>query len=207
MLKGVTWFAQSAFRFRRGGKTVYVDPWHLPQDAQEADLILITHDHGDHLSEKDIAKIRGPDTEIVASVAAAEKLDDPVHAVASGDSLTVAGVPVQAVPAYNVEKAFHPQEKGGVGYVFKLDGVTYYHAGDTDLIDEMRKVKADVVFLPVGGHYTMGPKEAAEAAAAIKPKLAVPMHWGDVVGSKSEATIFADDFEGETQIMQRGKEY
>lgn len=207
MLTGVTWFAQSALRFRRGGKVVYVDPWHLPKEADAADLILITHEHGDHLSQEDIARVRADGTEVVVATPGADKVDDPRHVVSAGDTVCVAGVTVRAVPAYNVDKAFHPLEKGGVGYVFELDGVTYYHAGDTDLTEDLRKVKADVAFLPVGGHYTMGPKEAAEAAAAIGPRLAVPIHWGDVVGSRSEATIFTEEYGGESQIMQRGKEY
>lgn len=207
MLRSVTWFAQSAFRFRRGGKVVYIDPWHLPDGVEEADLILITHDHGDHLSDEDLAKVRGKETEVVVAASAAGKVAGSKYAVKAGDRLTAAGVPVRAVPAYNLEKQFHPREKGWVGYLFELEGVTYYHAGDTDFIDEMREVKADVAFLPVGGHYTMGPEEAAQAAAAIGPKLAVPMHWGDVVGSVSDARTFADRFEGEVQIMKRGKEY
>ena len=207
MLKGVTWFAQSAFRFRRGGKTVYIDPWHLPDGVRKADLILITHDHGDHLSPEDIDRISKKNTQVVVAASAASKLEGLKHPVVPGDERTVADVPIRVLPAYNRDTQFHPRDNGWVGYILELDGVTDYHTGDTDLIDEMQGVTADVVFLPVGGHYTMGPEEAAEAAKAIGPKLAVPIHWGDAVGSEAEAQAFAQHFEGNTQIMERGKEY
>ncbi len=206
MLEGVTWFTQSAFRFRRGGKVVYIDPWHLPDDLDEADLILITHGHGDHLSEKDLVKIRGEKAEIVVPESSADKVEDPKHEVNPGDTLTVAGVPIQVVAAYNVDSDFHPKDNSWVGYVIELDGVTYYHTGDSDFIDEMEAVTTDVMLVPVGGRYTMGPEGAAKATKAVGPKLAVPMHWGDVVGSEVEVQAFVKEWGGTTEILERGKE-
>jgi L-ascorbate metabolism protein UlaG (beta-lactamase superfamily) len=187
MLKSVHWLGHAAVQIK-GSRVVYVDPFHI-RTKETADLILITHDHYDHLSIQDIQKIQGPKTVIVAPASAAG-LSGTVRRMNPGDSIDVEGVHIRAVPAYNIDKPFHPRKKGNVGYVFTVDGVTYYHAGDTDFIPEMEDIRADVVFLPVGGTYTMGPEEAAKAAEAIGPKIAVPIHWGSVVGTQEDAKAF-----------------
>jgi L-ascorbate metabolism protein UlaG (beta-lactamase superfamily) len=103
----------------------------------------------------------------------------------------VNGVDVEAVPSYNVGKQFHPRKAGNVGYVFTVDGVRYYHAGDTDAIPEMKDVRADVAFLPIGGTYTMTAEEAAQAAATMQVRVVVPMHYAKIVGSLDDAKRFA----------------
>jgi L-ascorbate metabolism protein UlaG (beta-lactamase superfamily) len=187
MLQAVHWLGHATVEIT-GSKIVVVDPFEI-RGGFTADIILITHDHHDHLSPQDIKKIQGPKTIIFAPVSAAG-LSGNVKKIKPGDSLEVDGIRIKAVPAYNINKPFHPKEKGNVGYVFTVDGVTYYHAGDTDFIPEMKGIQTDVAFLPAGGTYTMTPEEAAKAADAIGPKIAVPIHWGSVVGSADDAKAF-----------------
>lgn len=193
MIEGITWFKQSAYLFQRE-HTLYLDPWGISDGAPKADAILITHSHPDHLSPEDIAKIRTDATVIYAPADTAAQIDGDVNVVAPGEAFEVLGWSVDTVPAYNTAPerlAFHPRENNWVGYVFTIDGVRYYHAGDTDPIPEMEPIACDVAFLPIGGHYTMDAAEAVEAVRLINPKLVVPMHFGFVVGLPSEATKLA----------------
>ncbi len=204
MTKNIRWLGHAGFVIR-GSRPVCVDPYRVAT-GEPAGLILITHEHSDHCSPEDAAKFIGPDTWIVAPAAAAAKLvgvagnPERVKTVKPGDTLTLDGVEIRAVPAYNLKIPNHNPGKGHVGYVFRMDGTTYYHAGDTDRIPELRDIRADVAFLPVGGTYTMNAEEAAEAASEIGPRLAVPMHWGSVVGSEKDALEFKKRFKGEVWI-------
>ncbi len=189
------WFGQSAFRID-GPPVVYVDPFRLPDGLPKADIILVTHDHSDHCSPRDVARIRTPKTVVIGPAEVAAKLPAPVEVIAPGESRTVQGVVVKAVPAYNIGKAYHPKGDRKVGYLVTVGGETYYHAGDTDFIPEMSGLAPDVALLPVGGTYTMTADEAARAALAIRPKVAVPMHYGSVVGSEADAARFAKLLEG-----------
>ena len=174
----------------KGSRTVYVDPWEV--DATDpADVILVTHDHFDHLSPPDIARLARPDTAILAPASCREKLDRPITVVEPGSRVTVHGVEVEAVPSYNPGKDFHPRKAGNVGYVFAVDGVRWYHAGDTDAIPEMKDIRADVAFLPIGGKYTMTAEEAAQAVATMHVRVVVPIHYAKIVGSLDDAKRFA----------------
>ncbi len=209
MLEGFTWYRQSAYRWKGDGKIVYIDPWGLTGDLPPADLVLITHYHFDHFSKDgayddpaksfqpkgdgDLAKISGPKTVYVATRDVAGELSGNVKPVAPGDRLEVAGIKVEAVPAYNTAESrleAHPKRNNWVGYVLQLGGRTYYHAGDTDHLPELEKLRADVAFVPIGGSFTMDAKEAAGLVKKISPKVAVPMHYGFVVGTKSDADRF-----------------
>ena len=195
MLDRFTWFRQSAYLWRGDDLTVYIDPWMVTTD-DPADAIFITHAHYDHFQHDDIEKVRKTGTKIVAPHDIARELSGDVTPVRPGDSFDVAGIKVQVVPAYNVVKErlqAHPKENNWVGYILTLGTNTYYHAGDTDHIPELESVRADVAFLPIGGTYTMDPGEAAGLAKAISPHLAVPMHYGFVVGSPSDAERFAKE--------------
>ena len=195
MLDRFTWFRQSAFQWKGDGLVVYIDPWGLTVD-DPADAIFITHAHFDHFSQDDIERVRKGGTKIVAPADVARELSGDVSPVAPGDMVEAAGIKAQVVPAYNVAEErleMHPKANRWVGYVFGFGSNSYYHAGDTDHLSELSDVRADVAFLPIGGTYTMDPSEAAGLAKAIGPQVAVPMHYGFVVGTPSDAERFAKE--------------
>lgn len=189
MVENIHWLGHDSFRLE-GEVTIYIDPWKLPPNSPKADIILVTHEHYDHCSPEDVAKIQKADTVIVTIPAAARKLKGEVKAVKPWDKITVKGVEVEAVPAYNIDKPFHPKEAGHVGFIVNLGGKRIYHAGDTDFIPEMKGLKVDIALLPVSGTYVMTADEAAMAADAIKPEVAIPMHYGEIVGSEKDAERF-----------------
>ena len=193
MLEGFTWFRQSAYRYQDDGLVLYIDPWEA--EGPEAAEIVITHAHADHYQPDEIERLRGDGTQLVAPHDIARELSGEVTPVAPGDSVEVAGVRIQAVPAYNTAEErleAHPKANNWVGYVLTLGDRTYYHAGDTDHVPELDSVRANVSFLPIGGTYTMEAEEAGGLARAIGPDLAVPMHYGFVVGSPADADRFAE---------------
>ena len=200
------WLGHDCFRVD-GPPVVYTDPFQLAGDLPPADIVLVTHDHFDHLSEPDVARVMTPTTTVVGPAEVAAKATFRVEVIAAGETKTVKGVTITAVPAYNIGKAFHPRADGKVGYVFKVGGVTYYHAGDTDVIPEMNGLAPDVALLPVSGTYVMTAEEAAQAARAIKPKVAVPMHYGAIVGAEADARRFATLLAGSgIEVVVKAKE-
>jgi L-ascorbate metabolism protein UlaG (beta-lactamase superfamily) len=206
MTEKLHWLGHDCFRID-GPPVVYVDPYQLADGLPPADVILITHDHFDHLSPADVAKLHQSSTVVVAPKEVVGKLSVPITEIAAGETKTVAGIKVKAVPAYNTDKTFHPKEDGKVGFIFTVGDVTYYHAGDTDVIPEMTGLAPDVALLPVSGTYVMTADEAAKAARAIKPKVAVPMHYGAIVGSDADAKRFAKLLEGSgIKVVIKAKE-
>jgi L-ascorbate metabolism protein UlaG (beta-lactamase superfamily) len=200
MLEHVHWLGHAGIKIT-GSKVIYVDPFEI-SGGEPADLILITHDHYDHLSQGDIAKIRGKNTVILVPASTSQKIPGNVRTIRPGETVTLEGVEIHAVPAYNLHLPNHAKNKQYVGYVFKADEVTYYHAGDTDRIPEMKNIRADVVFLPVGGEVTMDAGEAAKAVEDIRPKVAVPIHWGTIIGTKNDAENFKKLCKCEVQILK-----
>jgi len=188
----------------RGERTVMVDPWKV-SGGERVDLVLVTHGHFDHCSPEDVAKVSGPQTEVVAPADAAAKLGEGVKTILPGEAVNVAGVKVEAVPAYNVGKSFHPKDNRWVGYVVTMGGERVYVAGDTDRTAEMDAVKADVALLPVGGTYTMTAEEAAGAADAMGVSLAIPIHFGDVVGSEADARRFEAACNVPVKVLRPGE--
>ncbi len=188
MIENISWLGHASFRIA-GEKVVYIDPWKLSK-AERADIICITHDHYDHCSPEDVARLQKKGTVIVTVASCARQFRGDVRVVKAGDSLTIDGVTIEAVPAYNLRKPNHPKAAGGVGFIIEMGGSHIYHAGDTDLIPEMEGIKADIALLPVGGGPTMDAEEAAQAAEIIKPQVAIPMHWGDFVGTRADAEKF-----------------
>jgi L-ascorbate metabolism protein UlaG (beta-lactamase superfamily) len=201
LLEGITWLGHASFRIKAPQGVIYIDPWQL-KDGQAADLILITHGHHDHFSPHDVAKIRQADTTIVSVAEVTRQLKGDVKTIKAGDTLTVKGVEIEVVPAYNPAKRFHPKAAGGVGYVITAGGRRIYHAGDTDAIPEMADIQTDVALLPAGGTYTMTASEAAQAANMIKPGVAVPMHWGEIIGSRADAEAFRDQCDVPVEILE-----
>lgn len=191
LLEGIRWLGHASFRVD-GGVTVYVDPWNLgPGPHVPADLVLITHPHYDHCSPSDLARIPGIDgAEIVTVADGAAKVGRPCRVIAPGGRTRVKGVDVTAVAAYNRGRPHHPRSNGWAGFLFRMDGRTVYHAGDTDRIPEMAEIRCHVALLPVGGGFTMDADEAALAAGDMKAEIAAPMHYGTVTESDEEGRRF-----------------
>ena len=214
MLENVEVLCHSSIRFSKGN-TIYFDPFKIETNYNDADVIFITHDHYDHYSEEDIGKIVKEDTVIVIPEDLKTKVlkkgwkEENIITVIPNKSYTVKNIEFQTVPAYNVNKQFHQKENNWVGYLVNMEGITYYISGDTDITKENKKVKCDVAFVPVGGTYTMDYKEAAELINEIKPKVAVPTHYGSIIGSKKDGAKFAKLVDADIVVdkvkMERGK--
>lgn len=214
MLENVEVLCHSSIRFSKGN-TIYFDPFKIETNYNDADVIFITHDHYDHYSEEDIGKIVKEDTVIVIPEDLKTKVlkkgwkEENIITVIPNKSYTVKNIEFQTVPAYNINKQFHPKENNWVGYLVNMEGITYYISGDTDITKENKKVKCDVAFVPVGGTYTMDYKEAAELINEIKPKVAVPTHYGSIIGSKKDGAKFAKLVDADIVVdevkMERGK--
>jgi L-ascorbate metabolism protein UlaG (beta-lactamase superfamily) len=204
MIENIHWLGHDGF-YVEGSKVVYFDPWEIG-GGPKADLVCISHEHYDHCSPGDVEKISKQDTVIVTEAVAAGKLSGDVRVLKPGESLEVAGVRVTAVPSYNTDKSFHPKSNQWLGFVVEMDGVKIYHAGDSDFIPEMKDLEVDIALIPVSGTYVMDVDQAIEAARAIKPKIAVPMHYGKIVGSEDDAERFAQALENEMTVVIKQKE-
>jgi L-ascorbate metabolism protein UlaG (beta-lactamase superfamily) len=194
----INWLGHDGFRIATG-QNIYIDPYEI-EGGPTADLILITHPHFDHCSAADIAKIKGPGTIFVTEKESAGQLSGDVRVIAPGEELTVGEVKIQGLPAYNLDKDFHPKAKGWLGLNLEIDGVRIYHAGDTDFIPEMKDIETDIALLPVSGTYVMTATEAVQAALAIEPRIAIPMHFGAIVGSDTDADQFAASLAGKVDV-------
>ncbi len=198
VMDGITLNYQSSIRIEKDGKIIYFDPYKIESNSNDADYIFITHSHYDHYSEDDIKKIMKNDTKFVVTsdlenkVKALGVLEDNVLVVYPNEEHNIDDISFETVPAYNIDKTYHKKSYNWVGYVIDLDGVKYYDVGDSDVTDEFKNVSCDVIFVPVGGTYTMTDSEAASAVNEMKPKYAVPVHYGEV-GSSANADNFANN--------------
>ena len=189
MVSHIHWLGHASFRIS-AEITIYIDPWKIASRAASADIVLISHGHYDHMSREDIDRIRCPRTQIIVPQSCLGTIGREAIGLAPGEEKTVHGVKIQAVRAYNVNKPFHPKENDWLGYVIHLPNETIYYAGDTSLIPEMSHLSVDIALLPIGGTYTMNAEEAVEAAERVNAQLAIPMHWGEIVGKQEDADRF-----------------
>jgi L-ascorbate metabolism protein UlaG (beta-lactamase superfamily) len=210
----ITWLGHDGFKIKKD-RVIYVDPFKLAGKPEAADLVCVTHEHFDHLSVDDLKKVVTPKTTVVTIPACEKAVKElkpkAVRIVSAGQRLEVDGVGVEALPAYNTTKfrspgnPFHPKADGKVGFVLSVGGLRIYHAGDTDQIPEMAQVKGvDVALLPVSGTYVMTADEAVKACEAIQPKLAIPMHYGSIVGSAADAETFRKAVKCRVEVLTPG---
>ncbi len=210
----VTWLGHDTFRLSNS-TVVYIDPYRLKRaQGIKADILLISHEHFDHLSKDDIKKVIKDDTIIVTTEQCAKELKDmkvkEVKVVKPWDKVSIKGVDIEAVPAYNTNKInpdtkrpFHPKEANMLGFIVTMNNVRIYHAGDTDAIEEMSRFSnIDIALLPVSGTYVMTADEAIQAVNMIKPKIAIPMHYGTIVGSEDDAKRFKGLASCEVNILE-----
>ena len=195
MLENIEVLYHSSIKINKE-KTIYIDPFKIDKDYNDADIVFITHDHFDHYSEEDIDKVINENTTIIIPEELLTKIlrkginKNAIITVEPNKKYIVQGIKFETISAYNTNKTFHPKENDWIGYIIMLDGIRYYIAGDTDITEENKKVKCDVAFVPVGGTYTMNFKEAAQLINEIQPKIAVPIHYGSIVGTEQDATDF-----------------
>ncbi len=195
----IKWYGHDTFTIEKDIK-ICIDPYKISKSIQ-ADLVLISHDHFDHLSLDDLKKISSDKTSIVAAKECVSKLGNikcrEKLGIEPGEEKTVNAVRIHAINAYNIDKInpdtkrpFHPKEDKKIGFLIDIKGTRIYHTGDSDLVPEMSNLQPDILLVPVSGTYVMTAKEAAEAVEKIKPKVAIPMHYGTIVGSEDDAKEF-----------------
>ncbi len=190
VMKNIDWFGQSSIRIRTGDKIIYIDPLYYDKD-DKADIILITHLHSDHYVYKNVQALMKKDTVVIAP----SDLGFANRVMSPGMSAIIRDIIIEAVPAYNIVKANnHPKSTGNNGYIVTVDGVRVYHAGDTELIPEMKTFKADIALVPLGQTYTFASvKDAVQAVLDVKASEAIPIHFGMYEGTKADAALFAEE--------------
>lgn len=199
----IKWLGHDGFLIKNS-KIIYIDPYNIKEDSEKADIILLTHGHYDHCSVPDLQKVVKEGTKVIATADCQSKItrfDVPIHLeiVEPDQELEIGNVKISTLMAYNTDKHFHPKEEGWVGYLIKINDIIIYHTGDCDIMPEMQKLsgykqpgKEFVALLPVSGRFVMTAEEAVEAAKKIQPTLAIPMHWGSIIGSEADAKEFVE---------------
>lgn len=207
MIEGIEVLYHSSIRIKKG-ITIYIDPYGIDTCSHDADYIFITHEHYDHFSVEDIKKIIKEDTVIISvpNVIKESKIlqnnDEKRIEVKPNESYEFKDIKFETTVAYNKTKLFHQKEKQWVGYIITLNGVKIYVAGDTDNLDELKSIKCDVALVPIGGMYTMNYEEAADLVNSIKPKYAIPTHYGAIVGEKEDAEQFEKLVNSEIKVKK-----
>jgi L-ascorbate metabolism protein UlaG (beta-lactamase superfamily) len=199
------WLGHASFRICHKDDVVYIDPWKLKEGANDATVVLVSHSHSDHYSPDDLQKIWTANTKLISSADVVAK-EGKGEILKPGQTIEVAGIKITGVAAYNPAKQFHPRSNNWLGFVIEINSIRIYFAGDTDIVDEMKSLKnIDVALLPVGGKYTMDANEAAQAVKFIKPKQAIPCHFGEVVGGESDAMRFAEAADCDVLLVKPGE--
>lgn len=200
-LNNITVNTQSSIRIE-GSKILYFDPFKIETDRHDADMIFITHEHYDHFEPESIMKLKNESTILVAPESMKKQVlstqgltSDTCVFYNPNETHEQGDITIETVSAYNKLKPFHPKSKKWQGYVVKMDDIRYYVAGDTDVNEDIKKVQCDVAIIPIGGHFTMDKKQAAEYIAGLKPKAVIPTHYGSIVGDKADGQTFKADVE------------
>lgn len=205
MSTSIQWLGHASFKICHKDEVIYIDPWKIKDAAHDATLVLVSHSHYDHYSSDDIAKVSSANTKLIAPT-------DVITQQGTGEQILpglvkgLDGIVVQGVAAYNSRKQFHPKENKWLGFIVQVNSKRIYYAGDTDITEEMKSLDdISVALLPVGGTYTMNAAEAAEATEHINPKMAIPYHWGDIVGGRKDAEEFAETASCDVKILSPGQ--
>ncbi|HHO75890.1 MAG TPA: MBL fold metallo-hydrolase [Deltaproteobacteria bacterium] len=199
----IMWLGHASIMVRTENTVLYIDPWKIGTDMPSADIILLTHDHYDHYSRDDVDILKTPRTRVVSPMPA-DVTTDPIM---PGQSLALGDVIIEAIPAYNIDKEFHPKKNNWVGYVINILGKRVYHTGDTDHIPEMKGLKVDVALMPVGGTYTMTADDACRALEDIQADHAIPIHFGDIVGTGKDALRLSEIAPCSVHILSPGESF
>lgn len=203
----IKWINHATFRISYGDEVIYIDPWKLKKSRRDATLVLISHDHHDHFSTDDIEKVRQSETRFISSADVVEKYGDGI-VLKPGQAVKQKGVTITGVHAYNPNKRFHLKQNEWLGFVIDIASKRIYYAGDTDITDQMKELSdIDIALLPVGGTYTMNAQEAAKATEFLKPKTAIPYHWGDIIGERTDAERFAELADCKVTILLPGQSW
>ena len=213
-LDHITVNTQSSIRIE-GSKVLYFDPFQITETKHDADVIFITHEHYDHFEPDSIEKIKKDSTFLVAPESMKKKVisesglaSDQCVFYNPGEVHKQGELTIETIPAYNKLKPFHPKGKKWQGYVIQMDGIRYYVAGDTDVNEDIRKVQCDVAMIPIGGHFTMDKKQAADYVTSLKPQAVIPTHYGSIVGNKADGKDFEKDVKaGNPEIQVELKLY
>ena len=209
MIDNIEVFTQNSIRIRSDVGTIYVDSFRMKEEPHDADFVLITHAHYDHFSINDIRKVIKDETIIVVP----EKLEDDagelkhdikdIVTVKPGIHTKINGLEIETVPAYNTLKPFHPKRAGWVGYILTIGGKRIYIAGDTGATKEAGQVKCDIALLPIGGTFTMDAKRAADLVNTMTPEYAIPVHYGGLVGKKTDGKTFASLVKSPVKVVEK----
>jgi L-ascorbate metabolism protein UlaG (beta-lactamase superfamily) len=201
----ITWLGHASVKIAWTDEVIYVDPYQLTDSPHDATLILVTHSHSDHYSPSDIAKVKGAATQFVGPADVVRTYGSG-QVVAPGQTLKIDSLSITGVAMYNIATTNHPKSSNWVGFVVQIGRRRIYLAGDTDLTPEMKALTdIDVAFLPAGGTYTMAAAQAAEATKYLKPTLAIPYHWGAIVGTKADAEKFVSLAACNAKVMTKGE--
>ena len=205
MLDNIIVFGQNSIKIK-DKKIIYFDPFQINDMYNDADIIFITHDHYDHFDLESINKVRNDDTIIVIPMSLKNSVKDifkldKIVIVDSNKEYNVLGFNFKTIKAYNINKSFHPKENNWVGYLIELCNKKYYIMGDTDDTEDAREVKCDILFIPIGGTYTMNYDEAADYTNYIKPEIVIPVHYGSIVGSKEYANFFKEKVTKDIKVL------
>lgn len=191
MLENIKWYEQNSIKINN----IYFDPYHITEEKHDAEIIFITHSHYDHFSLEDIKKVKNENTLLVIPADSLEESlkifsEENIIVVSPNEKYNIKNKSFKTIPMYNHEKIFHPKSNNWVGYLIELDNTIYYIVGDSDNTEELENVRCDILFIPIGGKYTMDIDEAISATIKINPKLVIPVHYGTIVGDINSGEIF-----------------